>query len=103
MFCYARFEIRTAFLQTFLRGDAVWLGEQLPTFRKIVVHPSSRSGIQRRVYFSRKILLCLHQRRDGQDMEHVYLKKRNNLHRLGRLNANTATSAEYTRKLYYKF
>jgi hypothetical protein len=54
-------------------------------------------------FFSRKILLCLLQRRDGQDMQHVYLKKEMHLHRLGRLNANTATSTEYTRKSYYKF
>lgn len=76
MFCCARFEIRSAFLQTFLRDDAVWLGEQFPTFRKVVVHLSSRSGIQRRVYFSRKIVLCLHQWRDGQDMQYAYLEKK---------------------------
>ena len=76
MFCCAIFEIRTVHLQKFPRGG-VRLGEQFPTFRKMVVHLISWSGTQRRVYFSRKILLYLHQWRDGQDMQHVYLEKIN--------------------------
>jgi hypothetical protein len=100
VFCSARFEISIAFLQTFLRDDAVWLGEQFLAFQNMVVCLSSRPGVQGKVYFSRKNLLCLHQWRDGQDMQHVYLIREIHFHRVGRLHVNTATSTECTKNLY---